>query len=100
MNCLFKNDGEIEISDKILEAIKSEHSYTMKPNGKEDVYTFNKRARGTEVLYSFFVRVGGFGNRVSDLEWLTDFGKREKVSNQGDFKKRAKICVLFKEETN
>ena len=75
MNCLFEKKGDVFISNKILEIIKKAHSYTMSTQGKEDVYTFHKRIRGTDTLFSFLVTKRPEGNRVSNLDCITaDFG--------------------------
>ena len=74
LECLFEKKAEVLISKGILELLKRAHSYTMIPNGMEEVYTFHKRERGTEAtFFSFNVISGGNENKVSNLEYTTEW---------------------------
>ncbi len=70
MDCLFEKRCELFISDRILELIKKAHSYTKMSNGKDELYVFHKRARGTDALFSFEVETTNEGNVVSNLECI------------------------------
>ena len=65
MERMFEN-GKIMISTKVLDLLKKMHSYT-KTNKQ---YTFHRRNRGTDVLFSFRVTEGPEWNIVSDLECI------------------------------
>ena len=99
MSCLFEKIGEVFISNKLLEKIKKSHSYTMKIQGKEEVYTFHKRIRGTDELFSFLVTTEPEGNRASDLNCLiAEFGLTEKHKNVTSSEITPKVYVTLQEE--
>ena len=99
MSCLFEKIGEVFISNKLLENIKKSHSYTMKIQGKEEVYTFHKRIRGTDELFSFLVTTEPEGNRASDLNCLVaEFGMTAKNKNIADSKTSSKVYMILQEE--
>lgn len=98
MDCLFEKKGEVFISNKILEFIKKAHSYTMIPCGTYDVYTFHKRARGTDALFSFIVMSGEEGNKVSNLECIAELGLVGKQCELVDTKTREKVYVTVQGE--
>ena len=99
MNSLFEKKGEVFISQKILEIIKTAHSYTMSTQGKEEVYTFHKRIRGTDTLFSFLVTARPEGNRVSNLECISaDFGVLHNHENGTDAKLNGRVFVMLQED--
>ena len=99
MNCLFEKIGEVFISAEILEHIKKLHSYTMISQGKEETYTFHKRIRGTDELFSFLVATGPAGNRAYGLDCLSaEFGVVRKSSNDAESKMTPKVYVMLQEE--
>ena len=99
MSSLFEKNGEVFISKKILEIIKKAHSYTMIAHGKEEVYTFHKRIRGTDTLFSFLVTARPEGNRVSNLECIAaDFGLKCNQEFQTDLNFDAKVYVELQGE--
>ena len=99
MNALFEKKGDIFISDKILNLIKTTHSYTMIPCGKSAIYNFHKRIRGTETLFSFLVTTGPGGNRVSELDCIVaEFGVLEKHKALIDTTPHGKVFLMLQEE--
>ena len=99
MRSLFEKSGEVFISEKILELIKKAHSYTMITQGKEEVYTFHKRIRGTDTLFSFLVTARPEGNRVSKLECIAaDFGLRCTNEFETDLNFEEKVYVVLQGE--
>ena len=99
MNRLFEKTGEVFISKKILEIIKTAHSYTMTTQGKEEVYTFHKRIRGTDTLFSFLVTSRPEGNRVSNLDCISaDFGVMYHPNYEADTKLDESIYVMLQGE--
>ena len=99
MDCLFEKIGEVFISNKILEIIKKAHSYTMITQGKEEVYTFLKRIRGTETLFSFLVTTGPEGNRVSNLDCIgADFGLLYNHEYGTSAETNGKVFVILQDE--
>jgi len=102
MDCLFEKKCELFISDRILEHIKKAHSYTKMGNGKEDLYIFHKRARGTDALFSFVVEAGPDGNLVSNLECIiSELGTMKKNEDLVSMETKEKVYVrLLEEETN
>ena len=98
LDCLFENKGEVFISNKILEFIKKAHSYTMVPCGKYDAYTFHKRARGTNALFSFLVMAGEKENKVYGLECVAELGLMEKHCELVDAKTRERVYVTLEGE--
>lgn len=99
MACLFEKRGEVFISNKILENIKKVHSYTMISGGKEEVYTFHKRIRGTDTLFSFLVSTGPAGNRAYGLDCLiAEFGSVQKHNNIVETTINQKVYVMLQEE--
>lgn len=95
INYLLEKKGEISISNKILELMKQEHSYTMLPWENQEIYMFNRRARGTDIFFSFQVTAGEKENNVSNLEYTTDFGKSERITDSQDSKAENQICIIF-----
>lgn len=101
MDCLFENKDEILISDKILECIKKTHSYMKRPHVKYEVYTFHKRVRGTDALFSFLVTTGADGNKVSTIECITaELGLMESHINSQNEKIKKKVYFMFQGEEN
>lgn len=99
MNNLFEKKGEVFISKKILEIIKTAHSYTMITQGKEEVYTFHKRIRGTDTLFSFLVTARPEGNRVSNLDCISaDFGVLYNHEDGTDEKLEERVYVMLQGE--
>lgn len=99
MNSLFENKGELFISKKILEIIKKAHSYTMITQGKEEVYTFHKRIRGTDTLFSFLVTAKPEGNRVSDLDCISaDFGVMHNHEDGTNEKLEKRVYMMLQDE--
>ena len=99
MRFLFEKKGELFVSDKILEIIKKEHSYTMATQGKEEVYTFHKRIRGTDTLFSFLVTSRPEGNIVSNLDCIAaEFGLKCAHEYNRDEKYDAKVYVTLQDE--
>ena len=99
MECLFEKSGEIFISNKILEIIKKAHSYTMMTQGKEEIYTFHKRIRGTETLFSFEVTVRPDGNQVSNLDCIAaDFGLLHNHEYGTNAKAGRKVFMILQDE--
>ena len=99
MNCLFEKKGDVFISNKILEIIKKAHSYTMITQGKEHIYTFHKRIRGTDTLFSFLVTAKDEGNRVSNLACLSaEFGVPRNHEDGTDEKIDERVLVMLQGE--
>ena len=99
MNCLFEKRGDVFISNRILEHIKKVHSYTKISQGKEETYTFHKRIRGTDELFSFLVVTGPAGNRAYGLDCLiAEFGVVHKNANITESKMNPKVYVMLQEE--
>ena len=99
MNCLFEKNGDVFISDKILSLIKEAHSYTMIPRGNAEEYTFHKRVRGTDALFSFLVTTGPAGNHVSSLDCIAaELGLMEKHKDMADENTGAKVYVMLQDE--
>ena len=99
MNCLFEKKGDVFISDKILSLIKEAHSYTMIPRGNAEEYTFHKRVRGTDALFSFLVITGPAGNQVSNLDCIAaELGLMEKHKDATDATSHGKVYVMFQDE--
>ena len=99
MRFLFEKKGKLFVSDKILETIKKAHSYTMVTQGKEEVYTFHKRIRGTDTLFSFLITSRPEGNRVSNLDCIaTEFGLKCNHVYDTDEKTDTKVCVMLQGE--
>ena len=97
MDCLFR-ECEVLISDKILDVMKKFHSYTKMTKGKVEKYTFHRRTRGTDALFSFVVTTGMNGNKVSDLECIAaELGLMGKQETSCE-KTGEKVYVIFKEE--
>lgn len=77
MECLF-GKCETSISDEVLHAMKKLHSYTKIVKGNVEIYTFYKRARGTDALFSFLVTTGTKENKVSNLDCIAELGLMER----------------------
>ena len=90
---------ETSISNEVLDAMKKMHSYTKIIKGDQEVYTFHKRVRGTDALFSFLVTTGTKGNKVSNLECFAELGlmERHEESNTTPAKK---VYVMIKGEKN
>lgn len=99
MNCLFEKKGDVFISNKILKLIKEAHSYTKIPRGNEEEYTFHKRVRGTNALFSFLVTTGPAGNHVSNLDCIAaELGLMEKHKEMADATPGRKVYVMLQGE--
>ena len=99
MNSLFERKGDVFISNKILNLIKEAHSYTMIPSGNTEVYTFHKRIRGTDALFSFFVIKGIEEIKVLDLDcFAAELGLMQKHKEIFEAKKNGKVYVIYQEE--
>jgi len=98
MNSLF-GQREILISDKVLEMLKQMHSYSKITKGNYDEYTFHRRTRGTDALFSFIVTTGADGNKASNLECIVAelgiMGKDDDVYKQ---KNDRKIYFVLQDE--
>ena len=99
MDCLFEKRCDLFISDGILELIKKVHSYTKTFNGKQEVYVFNKRARGTEALFSFVVKTKNNENLVSNLECIiSELGVMRRNEDVINGTTMEKVYVRLQEE--
>jgi len=99
MNCLFEKKGDVFISNEILGQIKKLHSYTMRNQGKEETYTFHKRIRGTDALFSFLVTTETTGNRVYGMDCLiAELGVFQKNKIIADSKSPQEVYVMFQGE--
>lgn len=99
MNCLFEKKADVFISNKILELIKKTHSYTMLPCGSTNIYTFHKRIRGTDVVFSFMVAVEPTGNRVFGLDCIiAELGLIEKYKEAMKVKNNQNVYLMMQED--
>lgn len=78
LQCLF-GKCETSISNDVLDVMIRMHSFTKHNEGNQEVFTFYKRERRTDgLLFSFLVKKGENGNKVSKLECFTELGLMEK----------------------
>ena len=86
---------EVVISTQVLEMLKKMHSYTALNN----VYTFNRRTRGTNVLFSFKVTKGTEGNTVTNLECIgAELGLVPTEANMNKIQGAEKVYFMLQGE--
>ena len=67
----------------------------MMPKGNYRVYTFRRRARGTDTVFSFLVTTGVKLNKASDLEVTNELGVSGMHIDLPEVVHERKTCVML-----